>query len=115
MVKDICEINSINQKSVEYVKKHMISGNSLSSIVDKLKILNDPSRLKILNALSIKELCVCDIACLLNTTQSAVSHQLRLLRHAKFVKYRKDGKMAYYSLADKNIVNILKMVIDNVQ
>ncbi|MGV8150392.1 MAG: ArsR/SmtB family transcription factor [Candidatus Woesearchaeota archaeon] len=115
MVKDVCEINSVNKESVSYVKSKMLHEDKLYATAEHINLLNDLSRLKILNALSIKELCVCDIACLLGMTQSAVSHQLRVLRHAKYVKYRKEGKIVYYTLADANISKLLKTVIDNVR
>lgn len=115
MVKDVCEINCVNKESVSYVKGKMLHEDKLYATVENLNLLNDLSRLKILNALSIRELCVCDIACLMGMSQSAVSHQLRVLRHAKYVKYRKEGKITYYTLTDANISKFLKTVIGNVR
>lgn len=110
----ICEINLVNEKSVNYVKKKMLSEDKLYSTVEYITIFNDLSRLKILHALSIRELCVCDIASLLEISQSAISHQLRILRNAKIVKYRKEGKRVYYSLLDNHIKIIINSVIKHI-
>ena len=75
-------------------------------LADTFKVLGDATRSKILYALSLEELCVCDIATLLATTKLAVSHQLRVLRNMKVVSFRKEGKMAYYSLNDTHIKNL---------
>ena len=78
------------------------------------KALSDPTRLKIVIALAKEELCVCDIAALLGMTDSAISHQLRPLRNRRLVKYRKDGKMAYYSLDDKHIEDLIHIAARHV-
>ncbi|MEG2597808.1 MAG: metalloregulator ArsR/SmtB family transcription factor, partial [Oscillospiraceae bacterium] len=77
------------------------------------KALSDSSRLKIITALLGQELCVCDISEAVKLSQSAVSHQLRVLRAARIVKYRKDGKMVYYSIDDDHIAKIIQMTIDH--
>ncbi len=79
-----------------------------ASMADIFKALSDPTRVKILYALSVTELCVCDIANLLGKSVSAVSHQLRVLRNMKLVKFRRDGKIAYYSLDDDHIHNLFR-------
>lgn len=79
---------------------------TMQRLAETFKVLGDATRTKIIFALSQEELCVCDIANLLGTTKSAVSHQLRVLRNMKLVKYRKDGKMAFYSLDDEHIKNL---------
>ncbi|MEE9269537.1 MAG: metalloregulator ArsR/SmtB family transcription factor [Candidatus Krumholzibacteria bacterium] len=78
------------------------------SVAEIFKALSDPTRVRILYALSVKELCVCDLANLLGKSSSSVSHQLRLLRHMKLVKYRRAGKVAYYSLDDEHIHNLFR-------
>ncbi len=78
-------------------------------ISDHFKVLSDPTRVKILYALTQKEICVCDLAAVLDITDSAVSHQLRLLRDKDLVKFRKEGKMAYYSLSNNDIIDMIKM------
>ena len=77
--------------------------DTLNHLAETFKVLSNPSRLKIINALSKHELCVCDLAALLGTTDSAVSHQLRTLRQMRLVKYRREGKLAYYSLDDRHV------------
>ena len=108
-MKDICNIKCINENSVKLVRSKMLKDSSFSNISDIFKVLGDKTRLKILYALSMKELCVCDLCSLLNMEQSAISHQLRLLRNMKLVKFRKDGKIVYYSLFDSHIMNLIKM------
>ena len=80
-----------------------------------LKFLGDPTRIRILYALSAGELCVCDIASVLNMTQSAISHQLRVLKQIKLVKFRREGKTVYYSLADAHVETILSQGLEHVQ
>jgi len=113
MNKDICEIECINEESVKLVKSKMLDEDLLFEISDNFKILSDLTRLKILYALSQKELCVCDLSAVLDANQSTISHQLRLLRGNNLVKYRKEGKMAYYSLADQHVVTMIKMGLEH--
>lgn len=103
---DICEITYIDRKKVSSVKKRMKSEITMQHLSETFKVLGDTTRTKIIFALSQEELCVCDIANLLGTTKSAVSHQLRVLRNMKLVKYRKNGKVVFYSLDDKHIKNL---------
>ena len=104
--KDTCEILCINQKKVDAVRKVMQTDGVVKRLAQTFKVLGDPTRTKILYALTQDELCVCDLACLLGKTQSAVSHQLRILRNLDFVRYRKEGKIAYYSLNNLRIRNL---------
>lgn len=108
---DKCKIKCINEKSVNEVKSKMFDDTRFSNISDIFKMLGDQSRLKILYALSKNELCVCDITAILNMEQSAVSHQLRILRNMKLVKYRKEGKIVYYSLYDSHVTKLIKMSV----
>lgn len=103
---EVCEITCIDRKKVSFVKKKMKPETTMFRLSETFKVLGDPTRAKILFALSQEELCVCDIANLLGTTKSAVSHQLRILRNMRLVKYRKDGKIAFYSLDDRHIKNL---------
>lgn len=80
----------------------------LFRLAETFKVLGDPTRVRILYALSLEELCVCDIASLLGTTKSAISHQLRLLRSLRIVRHRKDGRIVYYSLDDSHVGNLLR-------
>ncbi len=89
--------------------------DTVLQLAETFKVLSDPTRLKILFALSKAELCVCDISCLLGASESAVSHQLRILRAQRLVKYRREGKMAFYSLDDSHIESLFKAGLDHVE
>ncbi len=109
MNKEICEVECINEKAVREVKSKMPDNKLLLKMADKFKILSDLTRIKILYALSVRELCVCDMASLLNMTQSAISHQLRILRSAGVVNFRKEGKIVYYFISDNRIIKLIKI------
>ncbi|RJR51765.1 MAG: transcriptional regulator [Desulfobacteraceae bacterium] len=113
--KDTCEVFSINQKKVDAVRKVMQTDGVIKKLAQTFKVLGDPTRTQILYALAQDELCVCDLACLLGKTQSAVSHQLRVLRNLDLVKYRKEGKIAYYSLDDIHIRNLFAEGLEHVR
>jgi ArsR family transcriptional regulator len=100
---DICQIRSIDKKKVVSVKKAMLTEDEANRVSETFSVLADPSRAKIIHALSTEELCVCDIAAVLGISISAVSHQLRILRNMRLVKFRKESKMVYYSLDDEHI------------
>lgn len=106
-VNDACEVLFIDEAKVETVRQVMKSAEAVSMLAETFKILGDPTRIKITFALSKEELCVCDLANLLGVSQSAVSHSLRTLRQMKLVKFRREGKIAYYSLDDEHITNLL--------
>ncbi|MCX7793454.1 MAG: metalloregulator ArsR/SmtB family transcription factor [Thermodesulfovibrionales bacterium] len=112
---EICEIAFIDRKKVSSVKRKMKPDAKLHQLAETFRVLGDPTRIKIIFALSEEELCVCDIANLLGTTKSAVSHQLRILRATRLVKYRKDGKMVFYSLDDEHIKNLFKEGLRHVE
>ena len=96
------------------LKEKMADEEFKYRLADFLRIFGDSTRIKILMALTQKELCVCDITELLNVSQSAVSHQLRILKSEKIVKYRKDGKNVYYSLDDQHIELLLSQGIEHI-
>ena len=102
-----CACNVINQEKVDKVKGKMPTDRLAYRAADFFKIIGDKTRMKILLALFESELCVCDIAVLLDMNQSAISHQLRVLKQAELVKYRKEGRVVYYSLDDDHVKNIL--------
>lgn len=112
---DVCEVHCIHEKSVNEVKSKMLEEKTFKRISEDFKILADPTRVKILYALSQMELCVCDIACIVSMTDSAVSHQLRLLRGRNMVKFQKVGKMAYYSLSDEHVIQLIKMETEHAE
>ena len=105
-VGDACEIQFVDEGKVENVRKAMKSVEAIGLLAETFRILGDPTRIKIAFALSKEELCVCDIANLLGVSQSAVSHSLRTLRQMKLVRFRREGKIAYYTLDDEHIANL---------
>lgn len=106
--KDVCQVQCFNQALVNQVSEVMPAEERLKGAQVLFSALADKSRLKILLALSDgKELCVCDVASLLNVKVAAVSHHLRKLRDLKILKHRNEGKLAYYSLADRRVASIL--------
>ncbi|QIB67958.1 helix-turn-helix transcriptional regulator [Aminipila butyrica] len=105
---DRCDCNTIHEEVVNDVREHMPEEDTLLDLADIFKVFSDSTRVKILYALFRAEMCVCDIAVLLGTTKSSISHQLRILKQVKLVKYRKDGRVVYYSLADEHVKSIFK-------
>ncbi|CAK7034887.1 transcriptional regulator [Tissierella sp. P1] len=101
-----CDCNVIHEDVVNQVKDKMPEEENLYDLAELFKVFGDSTRIKILWALNEAEMCVCDIAALLNMTQSAISHQLRVLRQATLVKNRKEGKVVYYSLDDEHVKHI---------
>ena len=99
---------------VDKVKNAMPQEEDLIEVAELFKAFGDPTRAKIICALSQYELCVGDLALLLEMNQSAVSHQLRLLKQARLVKTRRDGKVRFYSLADEHIQEMFKVAFDHV-
>lgn len=109
-----CEITCIDQAKVDTVRQQLQPDKVITTIADTFKVLGDPTRAKIIYALMLEELCVCDIACLLRTTKWAISHQLRILRNMNVVSFRKAGKIAYYSLNDTHIRNLFGEALKHV-
>lgn len=105
---DTCDCNVIHEDIVSRVRKVMPSDEKLYDLAELFKVFGDTTRIKILHALSEAEMCVCDIGILLGMKQSAISHQLRVLRQAGIVKFRKEGKVVYYSLDDEHVNNIFQ-------
>ncbi|MGH9942316.1 MAG: ArsR/SmtB family transcription factor [Pyrinomonadaceae bacterium] len=104
---DACEIEFVDERKVKRVQRAMKSPEAVAALAETFKLLGDPTRIKIAFALSREELCVCDLANLLDVSQSAVSHSLRALRQVKLVRFRKEGKIAYYKLDDDHIAHLL--------
>lgn len=111
---EFCKCNEIHNDIVCKVEENMISEETSVALAEFFKVLGDSTRIKILYALSVNEMCVCDISNLLNISQSAVSHQLRVLRTARLVKYRKEGKVVYYSLDDEHVENVFRQGLDHI-
>ena len=106
-VQDSCEIEFVDERKVRRVRRAMKPAGAVQKLADTFKLLGDPTRVRIAFALSREELCVCDIANLLGVSQSAVSHSLRSLRQMNLVRFRKEGKIAYYALDDEHIARLL--------
>lgn len=104
---EICEIQFVDSEKVERVKALMKTDSAFRLLADTFKVIGDSTRIRIAFALSREELCVCDLANLLGVSQSVVSHSLRVLRDMKLVKFRKQGKIAYYTLDDEHIEHLL--------
>lgn len=104
---DLCECVHENKELSDLVKSHMPSDDEIYELAELYKLFADPTRLKIMMALNDRELCVCDISDILGMSQSAISHQLRVLKQGRLVKFRKEGKAAYYSLDDNHIHEII--------
>jgi len=109
--KDMCEVFCIEKEKVEKLKDDI---PDMSNLAELFKVLADDTRAKVVYLLSKEELCVCDIAALLNSTVSNISHHLRVLRSAHLVKFRREGKQVYYTLDDEHVVHIIKEGFEHV-
>lgn len=114
MDEHICGHHVIHQNIVDKVSKVMPDEAALYEAAELLKMFGDSTRIRIIFVLCESEMCVCDIANLLGMTQSAISHQLRLLKQARLVKFRRDGKTVYYSLADDHVKTIFYYAMEHV-
>lgn len=101
-----CNGNIIHEDIVVRVKDQLPAEETRYDLAELFKVFGDTTRIKIICALFESEMCVCDLSCLLNMTQSAISHQLRVLKSARLVKFRREGKVVYYSLDDEHIKHI---------
>jgi len=112
---DLCEELCEHPQAICLAKAELLDSEQAQQVADLFKVLGDTTRVKILQVLSKREMCVCDIAAVVEMGQSAISHQLRLLRSTRMVKYRKDGKSAWYSLNDDHIASLLQQGIAHIQ
>ena len=101
-----CSCNVIHKEVVENVKNKLPKEETLYDLAELFKVFGDSTRIKIICSLFVSEMCVCDLSVLLNISQSAISHQLRVLKSARLVKFRRAGKVIYYSLDDEHIKQI---------
>ncbi len=109
-----CDDECIHNDIVNEVIAKLPDEELLYDVAELFKVFGDSTRVRIICALFESEMCVCDIAAVLNMTQSAISHQLRVLKQARLVKYRRDGKTVYYSLADDHIQNIFDQAFEHI-
>ena len=112
---DHCDVFHLDPAKVEALKRRLLSPESVVALAETFKVLGDTTRVRILDALSRSELCVCDIAGLLGLSESAISHQLRLLRGMRLVRSRRDGRMVFYALDDQHIVGLFEQGLEHVE
>lgn len=112
---ECCEKHIIHEDAIKHVMSTIPDDDTLFDLAELFKIFGDSTRIRILFALYDTELCVCDIAETLKMTQSAVSHQLQILRTSKLVKSRREGKSIFYSLADSHVLTIIAQGLDHVE
>ncbi len=111
---EVCTENKCHEDIIEKVSKVMADEDVLYDAAELLKVFADSTRIRIIFVLTQSEMCVCDIARLLNMTQSAISHQLRVLKEARLVRARRDGKTIFYSLCDDHVKTIFYQAMDHV-
>ena len=114
MSDEFCSCDIVHDNVIEIVKKKMPQEEKLYDLAELFKVFGDTTRVKIISALFEAEMCVCDIAELLSMSQSAISHQLRVLRQARLVKHRKEGKVVFYSLSDEHIKDIFNQGLEHI-
>jgi len=102
-----CDERHAAGSALETVRARLLGGRTVEAVADVFKLLGDPTRVRLVDALSHGERCVCDLASLVGLTESAVSHQLRLLRSARLVRVRRAGRLAYYSLDDHHVLGLV--------
>ncbi len=110
-----CDCSIMHIEQVTNVKNNLIKEDKFSNLLNLYKLFSDQTRLKILLALEIEPLCVCDIANVLNMTKSAVSHQLKILRENNLITFDKKGKNCYYYLADDHVKKIIDIAIEHIE
>lgn len=112
---DACDVYAINEGAVRSVRRRMRPAATYAALARTFTLLGDSTRTRLLDAVAQRELCVCDLANVLGMSVSAISHQLRLLREARLVRARRDGRMVYYALDDHHITALLAEGLRHVQ
>jgi DNA-binding transcriptional ArsR family regulator len=112
---DVCDLVQIDLARVRKIRRALTTPDAVRALADTFSALGDPTRVRMLDALSHGELCVCDLAAVLRLSQSAVSHQLRLLRGMRLVRPRRDGRVVFYSLDDQHIMAIFRQTLQHVE
>ena len=110
-----CDLTEVHAERVEKVRAHMPAEDELYDLAELFKVFGDSTRIRILFALFEEEICVCDLAELLSMTQSVVSHQLRILKIAKLIKSRREGKQIIYSLSDDHVKTIIDQGLEHIE
>ena len=114
LVVECCDTVMTHECTIQKVKENMPAEDTLKELAEFYKVFGDATRIRILCVLLEAEVCVCDLAELLDMTQSAISHQLRVLKQMKLVKNRREGKTVYYSLADGHIQTIISQGMEHI-
>ncbi len=116
MINDIphCEYMHAHPETIEKIKAKMPDDDELIDLAELFKVFGDSTRIKILSALSGGELCVCDISTAVGMTSSAVSHQLKILKNAELVSFRREGKTVFYALADSHVNTMLEQGLEHI-
>lgn len=114
-VPDRCDVVHLHPARVAELRTALIGDNEVTDLAETFRALGDPTRVRILDALSHGELCVCDLAALVRMSESAVSHQLRFLRNLRLVKPRREGRMVFYALDDRHIITLFRQGLRHVQ
>ena len=112
---ECCDFYQVHDDVVKAVKEKMPDEDELYDLAEIFKVFGDSTRIKILYVLFEQEMCVCDIAQLLNMTQSAISHQLKILEQSRLVKNRREGKAVFYSLADGHVRSIINQGLEHIE
>lgn len=112
---EACDVFHMDPGKVARLRSALIAEASVDALTETFRALGDPTRVRVLDALSHGELCVCDLAALLGLSQSATSHQLRLLRALRLVRSRRAGRMVYYALDDRHIVTLFRQGLRHVE
>jgi ArsR family transcriptional regulator len=112
---DTCDVIHIHPQQLAALRGRLVGLEHAGELAETFRTLGDPTRVRMLDALSQSELCVCDLATLIGMTESAVSHQLRLLRNLRLVKARREGRMVFYSLDDRHIITLFRQGLRHVQ
>jgi ArsR family transcriptional regulator len=115
MTVEMCETTEVHEELLKTVRETMPEETELYDLAELFKVFGDSTRIRILFVLFEAEVCVCDLAQALGMTQSAISHQLRILKQNKLVKNRREGKSIFYSLADEHVRTIIEMGREHIE
>ena len=112
---DLCDVDVVDERAVRAAAAEQAPDDEITYLADTFQVLANPTRLRLVEALGSRELCVCDLAAIAGVSQSAVSHHLRQLRQLRIVRYRKEGRMAFYRLDDACVVTLLRTGLEHVR
>lgn len=109
----LCKVSIVHEEALKQVRGEITRDSQLAEMAELFKAFSDPTRLKIINALMLSQMCVCDLAALLAMTQPAISHHLKTLRQTRLIKFRREGKMVYYTLDDEHVALLFKQGLEH--